>query len=47
MSGVNWKTTNNHIIYFIGKGYAKEVYSNIRIKIYKITDEGRKFLYKN
>jgi len=40
VAGVNWKTVDNHLIYFIGRGWAKEVYSSPKLRVYDITENG-------
>jgi len=44
VSGVNWKTTERHLIYLTGKGFAKEVLFSDYVKIYGITERGKDFL---
>jgi predicted transcriptional regulator len=41
IAGVNWKTTENHLTYLIGKGLAKEVFSSPYARIFEITDKGK------
>lgn len=43
-TGINWKTVDNHIIYLIGRGYAKEVFVSQYVKIFEISQRGKDFL---
>ena len=45
-SGVNWKTVDNHVIYLIGKGYVKEVFSSPYVRIIELTEKGQDFAAK-
>ena len=40
-SGVNWKTTDRHITYLIGKGLVREVLSTPYVRIYELSDKGK------
>ena len=44
---VNWRTTSHHLIYLIGMGFAKEVFSSSQVRIYEITERGMEVLAKN
>lgn len=46
ISGVNWKTTENHLTYLIGKGLAREVFSSPYARIFEITDKGKELVEK-
>ena len=46
LSGVNWKTADNHLIYLIGKGFVKEVFVSSYVKIYALTEKGLEFIKK-
>ena len=39
-SGVNWKTTQNHLVYLVGMGFAKEVFNSPYVRIFEITEKG-------
>lgn len=41
---VNWKTVENHLTYLVGKKKVKEVFSSSYVRIFEITDLGRKYL---
>ena len=43
-SGVNWKTVDNHIIYLLGKGFAKEILSSPYARIVEISEKGKEHL---
>ena len=43
-TGINWRTVDNHIVYLTGRGFLKEVFVSPYVKIYEITDRGRKAL---
>jgi predicted transcriptional regulator len=43
-TGINWKTVDNHLIYLIGKGFVREVFSSPYVKIYEITERGKQQL---
>lgn len=45
-TGINWKTVDNHLIFLAGKGYVREVFVSSYVKIFEITDRGRKALEK-
>ncbi len=40
-AGVNWKTTDNHLTYLMGKGLVKEVFSSPYARIFELTEKGR------
>ncbi len=40
---INWKTVNNHLIYLVGRRYAKEVLTTPYVRIFEITKEGKGF----
>jgi len=40
-AGVNWKTTENHLTYLIGKGLAAEIFSSPYARIFELTEKGR------
>ena len=46
-SKVNWRTTRNHMVYFVGKGYAQEIFSSPQVRIFKITQMGMEVLARN
>ena len=46
VAGVNWKTTQRHLIFLTGKGFVHEVFSSPYVKIYDLTDKGKKVIKK-
>jgi predicted transcriptional regulator len=46
-AGVNWKTTQKHLVYFVGMGFAKEVFNSPYVRIFEITEKGEDHLKKN
>ncbi|PIY60355.1 hypothetical protein COY95_02205 [Candidatus Woesearchaeota archaeon CG_4_10_14_0_8_um_filter_47_5] len=40
-AGVNWDTTRNHLIYLMGKEWARQVLALPYVRIYEITEKGR------
>lgn len=45
LSGINWKTVENHMVHLMGKGLVKIAYNTPYIKIYDLTDDGKKYLH--
>jgi predicted transcriptional regulator len=43
-SKINWKTVDRHIIYLIGTGMVKEVFSSPYVKIVELTEKGKEYL---
>ncbi len=46
VAGVNWKTTQRHLIFLMGKGFVHEVFSSPYVKIYDLTDKGKEVIKK-
>lgn len=42
-AGINWKTTQHHLIYLVGKGMAKEVFSSPYVRIFELTEIGDEY----
>src|SRR3989344_3554331 len=40
-SGVNWKTVEKHLTYFVGKGLVEEVFSSEYVRIFELTSKGK------
>ena len=38
---INWRTVDHHLIYLIGKGYAKYCFESSYVKIVEITEKGK------
>ncbi len=43
-SGVNWRTVEKHITYMIGKKLVQELFSSEYIRIFELTEQGRKYV---
>lgn len=43
---VNWKTVENHLTYLMGKKFISEVFSSKYVRIFKITEAGKRHLIK-
>lgn len=46
-SQINWKTVERHLIYLIGKGWAREVFSSAYLRVFELTAFGKDYLRKN
>ena len=44
---INWKTVERHLIYLIGKGWAREVFSSAYVRIFELTAFGKDYVKKN
>ena len=44
---INWKTVERHLIYLIGKGWVKEVFSSAYVRIFELNAFGKDYLRKN
>ena len=44
---INWKTVDRHLIYLIGKGWAREVFSSAYVRIFELTAFGKDYVRKN
>lgn len=38
---VNWRTVEKHLVYLVGRGYAKEVFTSAYVRIISLTDKGK------
>jgi len=45
-AGVNWKTTDRHLTYLMGKGLVAEVFSSPYARIFELTEKGRELVEK-
>jgi predicted transcriptional regulator len=41
-TGINWRTVELHLTYLVGKGLAKEIFNSTYVRIFTLTDEGKK-----
>jgi predicted transcriptional regulator len=44
---INWRTVDRHLVYLIGKGWVKEVFSSSYVRILELTAFGKDYLRKN
>jgi PAS domain S-box-containing protein len=45
LSGVNWKTVENHLTYLIGKKLVKENFSSKYVRLFGLTERGSQYLF--
>ena len=43
-SGINWRTVENHLTYLMGKSLVSEIFSSKYVRIFELTEEGKKYL---
>jgi len=43
-TGVNWKTVEKHLTYLIGRAYVEEVFSSEYIRIFELTEKGKRII---
>jgi len=43
-SGINWKTTDNHLTYLIGKSLVIEVFNSPYVRIFELTEKGKGYV---
>jgi len=41
ISGVNWKTTENHLTYLVGKGLVREIVNSPYARIFELSEKGK------
>lgn len=41
-TGINWRTVELHLTYLVGKGFAKEIFNSSYVRIFTLTEEGKK-----
>lgn len=44
---INWKTVERHLVYLIGKGWVREVFSSAYVRVFELTAFGKDYLRKN
>jgi len=44
---INWKTVERHLIYLIGKGWVKEVFSSAYVRVFELSAFGKDYLRKS
>ena len=40
-TSINWRTVESHLVYLVGRGYAKEVFTSNYVRILRLTDKGQ------
>ena len=43
---INWKTVERHLVYLIGKGWAREAFSSAYVRIFELTAFGKDYVRK-
>lgn len=46
-SQINWKTVDRHLVFLIGKGWVREVFSSAYVRVFELTAFGKDYLRKN
>ena len=44
---INWKTVERHLIYLIGRGWAREAFSSAYVRVFELTAFGKDYIRKN
>lgn len=44
---INWKTVDRHLVYLVGKGWVREVFSSAYVRVFELTAFGKDYLRKN
>ena len=44
---INWKTVERHLVYLIGKGWAREAFSSAYVRIFELTAFGKDYLRRS
>ena len=44
---INWKTVERHLIYLMGKGWVREVFSSAYVRVFELTAFGKDYIRKN
>lgn len=44
ITNINWRTVENHLTYLVGRGLIEEVLSTDYVRVFDITEQGRKFM---
>ncbi|MBD3163852.1 hypothetical protein GF323_01520 [Candidatus Woesearchaeota archaeon] len=45
-SGINWNSTNHQLVLLKGNDYAKEIFRHKRLRLFRITERGKKVISK-
>ena len=43
---INWKTVERHLVYLVGRGWAREAFSSAYVRIFELTEFGKDYLRK-
>ncbi|MBI2558342.1 ArsR family transcriptional regulator [Candidatus Woesearchaeota archaeon] len=43
---VNWKTVERHLVYLVGRGWAREAFSSAYVRVFELTAFGKDYLRK-
>jgi len=46
LSGINWKTVENHLTYLMGKNLVKENFSSKYVRLFELTKKGKEYALK-
>ena len=44
---INWKTVERHLVYLVGKGWAREAFNSAYVRIFELTAFGKDYLRRN
>ena len=44
---INWKTVERHLVYLIGKGWAREAFSSAYVRIFELTAFGKDYVRRS
>ncbi|MBI2660396.1 ArsR family transcriptional regulator [Candidatus Woesearchaeota archaeon] len=45
-TGINWRTVDRHLVYLIGKGWVREVFTSSYVRILELTAFGKDYVRK-
>jgi predicted transcriptional regulator len=43
-TGINWRTVELHLTFLVGKGFTKEIFNSSYVRIFMLTEDGKKEL---
>jgi len=43
-AGVNWRTTENHLTYLLGRGMVVEVFTSDYVRIFELSEKGKEYI---
>lgn len=44
---INWKTVERHLVYLVGRGWAREAFNSSYVRIFELTAFGKDYLRRN